>query len=264
MKIIYCISNFLFLSFVANAQLQTGFHYKIKNNQTIYYTTDNGATSIKKMIAGKKLKANITQDNATLKLDFWAIKPITDKYNGSATIINSSDVLGSSSYYYLSIDKRMSMSKPTSYISLSYATWEVGATVIPFKYRFGSKKDTIPNDGSTNINAGIYVGRKWGATRYYEDKNRMTNSWAFTLGGFISPTVIALSPDNTKKEVTTKSNEFGLSYGLAFLTSYRDINFGVLTGIETPLSGDARHWIYANRPWLGFGIGYKLGIFGGK
>lgn len=156
------------------------------------------------------------------------------------------------------------MGVPTNYISLSYATWEVGATTIPFKYRFGNKKDTIPNDASTSVNAGIYIGRKWGATRYYEDKNRTTNSWAFTFGGFISPTVIALSPDNTKKKVSAKSNEFGISYGIALLTSYRDINFGILTGLETPLSGDSKYWVYANKPWIGFGIGYKLGIFGGK
>lgn len=254
----------LFLIAISYAQpLQTGLHYKIKSDK-ILYKTDNGVTFTEKTLCGNKLKANVTQDSTILKLDFLAIKPSTDPCIGMIGKINSSDPLNDSTYYYLKIDKRTSMATPTQYITLSYATWEVGLTTIPFKYRFGNKNDTIPNDASSSVNAGVYVGRKWGATRFYEDKTRNHNSWAFTFAGFISPTVIAISLENTKKKVATSSNEFGISYGVAFLASYREINFGLLTGLDTPLSGNSKYWIYANRPWIGFGIGYKLGILDNK
>jgi len=144
-------------------------------------------------ICGKYLKANVKQVSDTLKLDFWRIIPDTDDCKTQPDKVNSSHPLGKRYFYHL-IVKRDFVSDPTDFVSLQYATWETGLTTIPFKYRFGKKGDeNIANDASTSVNAGIYVGKKWGRTRFYQDKDRSTNSVSFTAAIFVSPTVIALS-----------------------------------------------------------------------
>ena len=268
----------LLLPCIALAQLQTGFYYKIKKEYTpfpwnkqyvvnIKYTTDRGKTFFKKNLCQNtyKLKAKLTQpNNGPVVVDFWSIKPQTDGCKNQDSTVNSSAKLNDSSYFILSFYKRDNLGIPTQYISIPYATWEIGLATIPLKYRFGKINDSIPNDATTNINAGIYLGRKWGRTRFYHDKDAKTNSWAITVACFFSPTVINITPENTRNEVKTKSNELALGSGIGILFSYRDINFGILGGYDLPLSNVGSKWTYTNRPWIGFGIGYKLGILGGK
>lgn len=259
------------MAFSLFAQVQKGFHYKIKNSShySIYYTPDSGKHVSKKIICRQtslwkttKLKANVIQGDKTpaiLSVDFWAITSESSSCQIAGTI-NSTDTIDIKHYYFLKIEDRGTMSKPASFISLQYATTEFGVTTIPFKYRFGNKKDSIPNDASTAVAGGFYFGRKWGRTRFYQDKLKTVNTLSFTSAIFLSPVVIALSPDVSKREVTTKSNEFGLGFGAAFLLSYTDINIGFLVGIDAPISGESKKWIYANKPWIGFGIGYKLAV----
>ncbi|MCW3084230.1 MAG: hypothetical protein JWP12_1596 [Bacteroidetes bacterium] len=263
------------------AQLQTGFHYKIKMHKrickknylppTIYYTIDSAKkTAIPKALCNSKkgLKASVVQDDkdpTMLKVDFWSIKPNDAdlKCQKDTNTINSTVLLDDKHFYYLRIDKRTQMCIPIKFISLSYATTEFGVTTIPFKYRFGNKKDSISNDFSSDITGGVYVGRKWGRTRFYQDKLKTTNSLSFTAAIFAAPTVIAISSDNTRRKVQIKSNEMGIGFGGAFLISYRDLNIGILGGFDFPVSGDSYKWIYANKPWIGFGIGYKLAVLNG-
>lgn len=255
----------------SNAQpLQTGFHYRIYNNSNpIYYFVDDLHNPERKYICSNYLRANVKQVGDTLKLDFWSINNDPPKHPdpclNSLDRINSATILGTR-YFFQIVGGRDNMSVATPFISLKYVTWEIGITTIPFKYRFGktNSRDTIPNDASTSINAGIYLGKKWGRTRFYKDKDRTTNSISYSLAIFLSPTVIAISEETTQKKVEQKSNEIGIGYGIAGMLAYREINFGVLIGIDSPISGESDKWIYANRPWLGFGIGYKLGILSGK
>jgi hypothetical protein len=38
------------------------------------------------------------------------------------------------------------------------------------------------------------------------------------------------------------------------------LNVGIFVGMDTPVNNSAI-WYYSNKPWLGFGIGYSLGMF---
>lgn len=90
-KYILVLSICVFIMESIFAQLQTGFHYKIKNDYkpflskstyglTIYYTTDKAVTKAAQTVCSgtTSLKANVLQDDkdpTLLKVDFWAIKP---------------------------------------------------------------------------------------------------------------------------------------------------------------------------------------------
>ncbi|HYD21905.1 MAG TPA: hypothetical protein VEB40_10550, partial [Flavipsychrobacter sp.] len=130
--------------------------------------------------------------------------------------------------------------------------------------RKGRDIDTlhVPNDVTASINGGLYIGHKWGNTLFYYSKDKTRDQVALNAGGFLAPTIIAISEKNTYPVVRTAANELGISIGGAFLFSFGDINLGILTGIDIPVSGESEKWVYANRPWLGIGIGYKLGILG--
>jgi hypothetical protein len=254
------------------AQLTPGFHYKIKENKKrpiIYQIHPNEI--IHKKIAPRKLihtkyfklinqnflKANLSQgtDKSKIEIEFWGLS--IDPYLDSIKYVNSKDSVNK---FYFEIPKRKTLKDINTFISVPYTTLEIGVTTIPFKYRFGLKKDSIPNETTTGINGGVYFGKKWGKTRFYIDKTP-TNTFAFTLAGFISPTVISLTKENTRPKVTTASNELGISSGLAFMVSKNDINIGFMVGWDLPLTGDSKNWIYTHQqPWIGFGIGYKLAI----
>jgi len=239
------------------SQLQYGFHYVISNRFKIYYSGDGHERT--KKIYGNPLKANIKQDKEKLSIEFWGLVKAKDPADGYNEYVNSQDKIDQ---FYLKIDQRKILSDVTRYLSIPWNAWEVGVTTVPFKYHYGSKDAGIPNDASVNINAGVYFGKKWGRTRFYISKDP-TNSFAVTFAGFISPTVIAISGDNTSPKATVKSNEIGLSPGLALLVSKQDFNIGILGGWDLGLSDASKAWYYNNKFWIGFGIGYKLAILNG-
>lgn len=281
----------------AAAQLQTGFHYKIKNDKgplleyvakeagkpvspkTIYpaflkYKNGNAIPlrfgKVWRYIArgGRvtALKAGITQTGDSLLVNFWPITGDTELAI-QPTYVNSTDVLGTvktGGYYYIQIPVRTKMSDHDLFFSIPYSTWEAGLLTVPFKYRFGHRSATVANQLSSGINAGVYVGRKWGRTRFFADTGRKSNSWAFMLAGVFTPTVIAIDSTNTDKQVKITSSELGMSLGGAALLSFKDLNVGVVGGWDLPVTGESDKWIYANKFWLGFGIGYTLGGFGPK
>lgn len=292
-RIILCVF-FTMLVNTLYAQFQTGFHYKIKNiykpfiisrfyfrNDTLnfFYTSDSAKTndnnafknSYKKTICLSKknrLKANLIQDDknpSMLIINFWGFSTDLASCKKDTNVVSSVYKIDKKHFFFTQIELQGTLSHIKPYKSIPYVTTEIGVVSIPYKYRFGSKRYSIPNDVSTGVGGGIYIGRKWGRTRFFNDKlNTNSNSVAFTVGVFLSPIVIALSEEVTKKVVKTKSNEMGGSIGIAAMLSFSNVNLGIISGIDFPISGDSNKWIYANRPWVGFGIGYKLGIFGEK
>ena len=248
-----------------SAQIQKGFHYRIPRGETVTYVEDRRSpVTVPKVVrSASGLKAGIKQKGDTLIIDFWGITD--DPFSGDPTAVNSTQSL-TYGFYYISLPQRRNNSDIDTYRTFKYATWEVGLTTIPYKFRFGktTSKDTIRNDVSTAVNAGIYIGRKWGSTLFYIDKDKSKNRLSFTAAAFFNATSIDLSEKTTLKKVKYESKELGLGVGVGFMLSIGDINAGVLTGIDIPISGESEKWNYANRPWLGFGLGYKLGIFGEK
>lgn len=254
----------LLLSAACYSQLQIGYHYRIKSKLGIKYKPDSLSPVQDKKIAPENtfLKANIIPDPkipGKLKIDFWGFSK--DNHTGEDEYVNSSDNADS---FYTEVATRTTLTV-SSFKSIPYSTWELGVTTIPFKLRFKHQiNDTLqaPNDVSTAINGGLYIGRKWGRTRFYSD-NTPVSTISVTAAGFIGPTLIAVAPENTFPKAKVKSNELGISTGLGVQLSKADINIGVFGGCDFKTSSAGKDWYYSNRFWVGFGIGYKLAILNG-
>jgi len=212
---------------------------------------------IRRRICGEKIKANLFPDSNKLKVVFWSYHNIKD----SIKYVSENDSMNS---YYIMFPKSNTLKDtPRNYISIPFAWTEIGAVTVPFKFRF-AHGDSIPNDLSSAFNAGVYVGRKWGRTRFYENKDFNHNSIGVTLAAFAAPTQITIESANTEGRVKNKANELGLSTGVGLMLEiHNDFNIGFFGGIDIPVSGKSYYWDYANKLWIGFGIGYKLTMFGG-
>lgn len=271
MKAIIAIALAISFGSTCHSQTNSRFHYKIKKQYfhcfhyykrfDLKYTADTGKTCIDVSIPRRVLKANLLQDEKKniIKVDFWGV-------GNYSNVDFYGLVVDSSHYFYFELPVKRRAGDVTKYISIPYATWEFGVTTIPFKYRFGNRSTdsltAIPNETTVDVNAGIYVGRKWGRTRFFSDKSRTSNSLSYTFGMFASPMVIVLGPKTSHQKVSRESNELGIGTGLALMVAYRDINVGILGGFDIPVTGESSKWIYSTQPWIGFGIGYKLALLG--
>jgi hypothetical protein len=278
----------LFFSFRVQAQLKIRQHYKIKNTYEkggpllLRYTQREEIVGsspkkywtkiITKVIAPRReilgisssnLKANLKPDSSgKVKVDFWSIIKDVPAYRNNPLYVNSTDTAAN---FYFQISKRTLLSEPISYKSIPYVNYEVGAITIPFKYWFKNNAKEIQNNTSTEINAGVYVGRKWGRKRFYYDSSINHESASFILAAFGGPSKIELTKEMTRdsSEFRGNSNELALSLGSGAMYSYRDFNIGLFGGWDLPMSTAGRNWMYANRFWFGFGIGFSLKMFNG-
>ena len=214
-------------------------------------------------------KVNLPSSNTSIK------NPSFDEKDPS--LIDSQFKLNDSSYFFIVNKKRKNLGSPNTYISIPYRTWEVGVTTIPLKLRKGGNveiqnkydgSDTtftrkIQNETLASINAGLYIGHKWGSSRFYSKKENNHNSWAVTLAGFFGPTAISLTDKNTTVSGTPESTQLGWSFGGTGIFSYRGINLGVYYGWDFLSNKSlADIWYFNGKPWIGFGVGYKIKMLG--
>jgi hypothetical protein len=48
------------------------------------------------------------------------------------------------------------------------------------------------------------------------------------------------------------------STGLSFTVEFGALNLGLFSGVDLPLQNSP--WVYSGKPWIGFGIGFNLGM----
>jgi hypothetical protein len=177
---------------------------------------------------------------------------------------------------YLQVHNKVYMYNPISFISLPYSMTQYGAFTVPFKYRFATKDSAliknsagnavsskVTSEASAGFNLALYVGRKWGHTRFYFDPTKATNSVSFMVAGFAGPALVPLSASNIGLSDSlnkSPSNLLAMSVGFAAVFEWHSINFGLFTGWDLPLTRNTG-WVYAGKEWIGFGIGVNLGMF---
>jgi len=182
--------------------------------------------------------------------------------------------------FYLQIDKKVFTADPISYLSLRYSLTQFGAMIIPYKYRFAPKDtkifvakpqstrynaDTVvsaPSESTGNINLAVFVGRKWGYTRFYSDQTKTHNTVAVMLSGFAGASLVPLSVSNVKYPNDADSlpaQAIAFSVGGAASVEWRIIDLGLFAGWD--ITSDKYNWIYNKKLWVGFGIGVNLGMF---
>jgi len=180
--------------------------------------------------------------------------------------------------FYYTVKNKLLVQNPTYYISLPYAVYQYGATLIPFRVRFGNGSKTsvkdasntytysTPTESSSNLSLATYIGRKWGRSRFYYDATKSHNTVAFMLAAFGGFTSVSLSANNlsaidinTPSDVNKyPSSMLAYSTGVAATLELGSFNLGLFTGVDVPLQHTK--WVYSDRPWIGFGIGFNLGM----
>ncbi len=231
-------------------------------------------------LCSRKLVGDLIQKDdisGRVYISFWGIKSQTEPANCKpkdgmpAEYIHSGLKLGE---FFYQISTQDSLNHIRQYISVPFSNSEIGIISIPFKYRFSYKKDSVhvPTESSSSLNLGAYFGFRWGVTRFYVDRTKTKNARQWVVGFFAAPTLLAVSSDNSfptqdsilKKQIAAKPTQLGLSTGIAIVKSYGDLNIGLFAGTDIPLTKISRQWYYAYKPWIGFGVGYKLAMLGEK
>jgi hypothetical protein len=155
------------------------------------------------------------------------------------------------------------------YLRKHYSTFQLGVLTIPYKYRFGGrsftdstgKTDKVPNDVTQAINLSLAASFRFGGTKFFYDPAKTHNTCAKMITVFLGPSLISPTPSNTIPYVTKSTNELGITTGAGFSVLLKGISLGVFSGIDIPVSQPGKDWFYANRLWLGFGIGVNLTFF---
>jgi hypothetical protein len=176
--------------------------------------------------------------------------------------------------FHTIIPQSIFISDPTYFRRLFYNKVQYGVTSIPFQYRLGYSYGNIlvPNSASASINGALYFGWEWGRTKFFQDPSKTFSGLSFVLAGFAGPTLIALSSSGGNVNAFSNfsnipnipaggTNQMGISYGVSASINYQNLNIGLFVGRDSPLGADARTWYYANKTWIGFGVGFNLGMF---
>jgi hypothetical protein len=170
--------------------------------------------------------------------------------------------------------------KNREYISFRTSKLEIGPLTIPFKYRYGFRKDTasvvqgnktdyvdVNQEAIADFNVGIFAGWKvhqFGIRNEHGTSIQQPGS-AITVGTFINLSAVTLNKGNTRTTalITDDSTQTiaSLSTGLSVMIDIQNFNFGLFLGRDLGFGSKAKEWDFNNRNWLGVGIGYNLNGF---
>lgn len=162
--------------------------------------------------------------------------------------------------YVLELQNRQS-------IKYNSTSIDFGALTIPFKYRFGFKRNDIKvrDDVIASINLGVYSGYKITKYSIINKAGTYMNKTFFSLrvGSFIDLSSTSLDSISTtvgkepmKKD--DKQNIAVLSTGVAIMGDFSGVQIGIYGGWDLGMGPEAGNWNYNKRFWLGFGAGFKI------
>jgi hypothetical protein len=196
---------------------------------------------------------------------------LTRNYNGyehQAIRVQPGDQLNN---FYLQVNPQINLGDNARYIVKHFWAWRLGALTIPYKYYFGGRKfttpagvlDTVPNNSTTSFNVNLAGGVQYGGTRFHYDINKSHNTASGMLVAFVGPTNISVSSSNTFHQTPNSTTEIGMSAGAGAMLQISVINLGAFVGWDIPFSSAGHDWYYADKMWLGFGVGINLTFFTG-
>lgn len=133
----------------------------------------------------------------------------------------------------------------------------ISLVYLPVKMRFGNKEDRFFDFGeSITLTPAIGIKRRIGGTF-------STTSISFMLG--VGPTIINVDEKTAPKlygNDTSKANGkktiAAITPSMGVMFEKKRIQIGLMWGIDIPAGKEGREWIYKNKPWLSFGIGYQI------
>lgn len=147
-------------------------------------------------------------------------------------------------------------------IKFSTSSFDLDVMTILFKYR--PYTAGFPNQLNTNFNAAEFIGYR---TDYYilsYDKNPLNsyrqriNHFAYSLGGFAGLGATTMNPFVANNNIQSEYDGVVLTKGFAGLVGVGDFTFGAAVGFDNLLDKNRKVWIYENKAWVGFAVGFNI------
>lgn len=146
--------------------------------------------------------------------------------------------------------------------TFSKQSLDIDITSVLFKVR--PARAGIPMQLTADFNAALYTGWRYDtysvrskSTPLGQCDYRMINR-GFDIGCFAGLGTTPVNPFFTSYKVDREYSAMILQYGIAAFLESNVASFGLSFGADHMVGPDRRHWIYQNRPWLGFIIGIAL------
>ena len=147
----------------------------------------------------------------------------------------------------------------TKFINRSF---DLDVISILFKYR--PYTSGFPNQLNTNFNAAEFIGHRTDLYILSYDKDplntyrRRINHFAFSIGGFIGLGATQMNPFVTNNNITSEYDGLVITKGIAGLVGVGDFTVGAALGFDNLLDKNRKVWIYENKPWFGFNVGFNI------
>jgi len=248
--------------------IQSGedFSYVVKGLVYFYeYDVENREKTDIQRIPEEGLKFNVVREeideieNSTFEIvkilpiqsDSFTKDGVPFDLTNSVIKINSGD---NEKYFWISKEE-LNRLVADNYVEIKYETykfkWDYGASVsIPFKYR--TKTDDQNIKITPDLTLGGYLGLR---TRINSNEN-----FYFTLPLTLGLTTLSVN-DNTKNSNSTTDGDglvLGITASTGIVFELNDFQFGLIAGIDRAGGELGKEWIYNDKVWYSFSIGYSF------
>lgn len=143
------------------------------------------------------------------------------------------------------------------------AHFDIDFITIPFRFRFRQGMTLPPSGVASPFCGGLYAGWRMDAASHQIHllPNQTLRSFTTTglgVGVFTTFAPVYVSPWNTDYRTMVEYEGLGINYGAAFVWAYQGLTIGLLLGFEALADENSAIWVYHNKPWVGFSLGFNL------
>lgn len=149
--------------------------------------------------------------------------------------------------------------QPVKFVACSF---DLDVISILFKYRPGTSG--FPRQLNTNFNAAAFLGYRTDYFILSYDKLPLNtlqsriNHFAYSIGGFMGLGAATMNPFVTNSAIQSEYDGVVLTKGVAGLLGIGNFTFGATLGFDRLLDQNRKSWIYQDKPWLGFVVGFNI------
>lgn len=261
----FLIVLFLCVGFAYSQQSQTSedpFSYKVVGlfyiqEYTVATKTKTTTTKIPK--SPLKFKIVGTEIDPTDNSSFYILQfsPISVETGTIATLVNSTTFVNSgdnNKYFWIrkdAFDRYFNDKIIVKSYSIPNINFTYGANIsIPFKLR--PKVNDLNIKITPELTLGGYIGAK---SRISPSKRFYMSFPVVTLG----LATLSINDDNTDSETKTGDGTvLGYTGSTGIIFQFDDFQFGLMVGKDRAAGEIGKNWIYNDKVWYSFSIGYSF------
>ncbi|MDB5229669.1 MAG: hypothetical protein JWN76_474 [Chitinophagaceae bacterium] len=202
---------------------------------------------IKFRVIGEKRTANALGDVYVIQFD--KITGEAAAYKADKTLINSTNT-GGEAYYCVKANEFTDKFVKKHYRILLYnAKWNIGTLIVPVKIR--PAVDGAAKDFTTDVGVGASLGLSARISHY--------NPHYLSIVGFFGPSAVNVDSVSTKGyEKKPGTKWISLTGGMGVILELGAFQVGYVLGRDFIGGQNGKNYIYNNKPWHSFGIGYQF------